>query len=475
MKNVVLFFSLLITGISASAQHLNTERYDDCHLGPFILDGGSPKAELPENAATALLDAFNRKAVSDIEGDIRVQILIDTVGRPCLLSAVNNSNVSSRTLGLQGAINSMPHWRPALENDIPTNTSVSLDLKFQEGRFRIERVVFDFSRNTNMRSVGVSDVQGSPSNDLSVRWKVFDQTNSDLPWDMTRSIAADQNNDVWVSTDNGVVRISDEQMTVYNSSNSPIQQKRNRSFTTHLSIDANNAIWFSDGYNAYRILNGDWTVFDTLNYPLRWTNGIIPDNQGNVYFKTSRGLRKYDGETWSVIDSMKLPLPSENISAVYEDQQNRLWIGTYDGNIRLDGELIESFSELNNPLAHAAISKVYEDAQGTFWFDLYSKDKSRAGLWKLEANGQWSSVRPSNSELFTKNDINDFLVDERNQVVWIALNSVGLIRYGIEDNTWEVYTPENSDVPSVHVMKLTIDKDGIVWAATFAGVIKMIY
>ena len=65
------------------------------------------------------------------------------------------------------------------------------------------------------------------------------------------------------------------------------------------------------------------------------------------------------------------------------------------------------------------------------------------------------------------------MLDEENQVLWIALNSVGLIRYDIENDKWETYTPQNSNVPSIHVMKLTKDKNGTIWAATFAGVIKM--
>ena len=48
-----------------------------------------------------------------------------------------------------------------------------------------------------------------------------------------------------------------------------------------------------------------------------------------------------------------------------------------------------------------------------------------------------------NSELFTKNSINDFLLDEDKNILWIALNSVGLIKYDIFNDKWETYTNEN--------------------------------
>jgi ligand-binding sensor domain-containing protein len=262
-------------------------------------------------------------------------------------------------------------------------------------------------------------------------------------------------------------------MTVFNSENSPIQAKRGKTFTTHLTIDANDNIWFTDGYNGYRFDHEEWTVFDTLNYPLRWTIGIEPDSKGNVYFRTFQGIRKYNGESWSIIDKSNAELPMERISGIYVDRKNRMWIGTYGGNIRIDDRATVKFEDSENPLSQASISKMYEDSKGNLWFDLYNKDKTKAGIWLLKPNGEWTSIRPKNSKLFTENDVNDFLLDEENEILWIALNSVGLIRYDIQNDKWETYTPENSNVPSIHVMKLTKDKNGTIWAATFAGIIKM--
>ena len=117
---------------------------------------------------------------------------------------------------------------------------------------------------------------------------------------------------------------------------------------------------------------------------------------------------------------------------------------------------------------------MYEDKSGNLWFDLYNDDdKSKAGMFILRTNGDWESLKPKNSELFTKNSINDFLLDEDKNILWIALNSVGLIKYDINNDKWETYTNENSNIPSIHVMQLTKDKNGTIWGATFAGLIKL--
>ena len=473
MKQTFLIGLLFLTVRTVFGQHLYPEKYDDCKLSRLCLDCGDPKAELPDNVAETILSGLNQKSLKKINGAVKVQILFDTLGKPCLISSENNTNVSSKKLDLQKAINSMPNWSASMKDGKAQSASVSLELVFQDGKFGLRRLEFDFSKNTNFKSVGTPDIKGSKSKDLSVEWQVYNQSNSGIPWHMSRSIATDSKNNVWVSTDNGLVKISRSEMTVFNSESSPIQAKRGKTFTTHLTIDANDNIWFTDGYNGYRFDHSEWTVFDTLNYPLRWTIGIEPDKKGNVYFRTFEGIRKYNGESWSIIDKSNTDLPMERISGIYLDSKNRMWIGTYEGNIRIDDGKTVKFENPDNPLSQASISKIYEDSNGNLWFDLYNKDKSKAGIWLLKPNGEWTSIRPKNSELFTKNDVNDFLLDEVNEVLWIALNSVGLIRYDIQNDIWETYTPENSNVPSIHVMKLTKDKNGVIWAATFAGIMKM--
>src|SRR5690606_30282521 len=153
-----------------------------------------------------------------------------------------------------------------------------------------------------------------------------------------------------------------------------------------------------------------------INSPVLWPRKIFADNSNNVYLTSWRGLAKYDGENWTLIDTSNSKLPSNKVSGVYVDKQDRLWIGTFDGNIRIDKEETVEFNKSDSPLKEGSISQVYEDSKGNLWFDLYNKDKSKAGMWLLKPSGEWSSIRPKNSELFTKNDINDFLLDEEKGV-----------------------------------------------------------
>jgi len=201
---------------------------------------------------------------------------------------------------------------------------------------------------------------------------------------------------------------------------------------------------------------------------------IYIDKKNNVFLTSSKGVVKYDGNDWTIIDTSNTKLPSNKVSGVFVDSKERLWIGTYDGNIRMDSDNIVEYNNSESPLKEGAITDMYEDKKGNLWFDLYNNDdKSKGGMFVLRTNGKWESLKPKKSDLFTKNDINDFLLDEDKNELWIALNSVGLIKYDIGNDKWETYTTENSKVPSIHVMQLTKDGDGTIWGATFAGLIKL--
>ena len=74
--------------------------------------------------------------------------------------------------------------------------------------------------------------------------------------------------------------------------------------------------------------------------------------------------------------------------------------------------------------------------------------------------------------MFAGNSVNDFLLDEQTGILWLSQNNVGILKYNIESKEIEIYTSENSNFPSVNIKRIIKDKDGTIWAATYAGVIR---
>ena len=477
MNKIFLTLIGLFLISSIFGQHLYPEKFEGCNTSRFCLDCGDTKAKPPSEFGNEFLSNLNEKYLKKINGTIEVQIFVDTIGKPCLLSSKNASNIKSKKLNLQNGINYTSNWKPAISDGKPTQSSVSLVIIFKDGTYSIQRRTFDFKNNSNSKSTGTPDAKGTKESKLTETWTVYNQNNSDLPWDMSRA-AVTSENALWFGTDNGLVKMTGNNMEVFNVSNSairPVKYNKNKaSSIRYASVDKEDNVWIVAGWDAYKYDGQEWTVFDSINSPIIWARKIFVDSLNNIWFTSWRGVSKYDGNEWTVFNTSNSKLPSNKISGVFVDRQNRLWIGTFDGNIRIDKEKTIEFNNSLSPLKEGCISQMYEDKKGNLWFDLYNDDdKSKAGMFLLKANGEWEQIRPKNSELFTGNDINDFLLDEQNNVLWIALNSVGLIRYDVTNNKWETYTNQNSNVPSIHVMQLTQDKNGVIWAATFAGIIKL--
>lgn len=477
MKRIILLLFTLLNITLSYSQNLYPEKYKDCSLTSFCLDCGDTKAEPPKNLMNELLDKFDIKSLSKIKGIIEVQILIDENGKSCLLSSVNQTNISSKKLGLQNAINSTSNWKSAISKNKKTNSSVSLILEFENASLSAKRRVFDFKNQSNAKSVGSPEVKGTDKNKLSKSWSVFTQQNSELPWDMTRAVTNDLDNNIWIGTDNGIVKINNGKWEHFNSKNtsisSPAYNKSETQSVRNLEVDKTNNKWFVAGWDVYRYDNKNWTKYDSINSPINWARKIFVDHSNNVWFTSWNGVAKFDGKNWSVINKQNSNLPTDKTLGVYVDKKDRIWIGTFEGNVIIENGVTKLLNDKNSPLSKAYISKIYEDKKGFFWFDLYNDKSNEAGIYVLDLQGKWTKISHPNPKMFSENAINDFYLDEESNLLWITLNGVGVLCYDTNSKKWETYTNENSNVPSVHCERITKDKDGSIWIATYAGVIKL--
>lgn len=477
MKKTISLLLILLSFTFSYSQHLYSEKYDNCKLTSFCLDCGDTKAEAPKSFINELVDKFDKKSLSKIKGNIEVQILIDENGKTCLLSSQNQTNISSKKLGLQKAINQTTNWEPAISKNKKTNSSVSLIFTFENGNFSAKRKVFDFTNQSNVKSVGSPEIKGTEKDKLSKNWTLFTQQNSELPWDMTRAVATDLDNNIWIGTDNGIVKINNGKWEHFNSKNtlisSPAYNKNETQSVRDLEVDNKNNKWFVAGYDVYKYDNKNWTKFDSINSPINWARKIFVDHSNNVFFTSWDGVAKFDGKNWSVINKQNSNLPTDKTLGVYVDKKDRIWIGTFEGNVIIENGVTKLLNDKNSPLSKAYISKIYEDKKGNLWFDLYNDKSDEAGIYVLDLQGKWTRISHPNPKMFSKNSVNDFYLDEESNLLWITLNGVGVLSCDINSQKWETYTNENSNVPSIHCERITKDKDGSIWIATYAGVIKL--
>ena len=294
---------------------------------------------------------------------------------------------------------------------------------------------------------------------------------------MTRAVVNDLENKIWIGTDNGIVQIDNGKWRIFNSQNSNLKATAYNQAIAQtvrdIEVDKNNSKWFIAGWDVYKYDNEKWTIYDSTNSPINWARKIFVDNANNVWFTSWNGVAKFDGKGWSVINQKNSKLPTDKTLGIFVDSKSRTWIGTFEGNIMIENQKTTKFVDKNSPLSKAYISQMQEDRQGNLWFDLYNEKGSDAGIYILKTDGAWERITNKNPKMFSENSINYFLLDEDKNILWITLNNVGILRYDIQKKDWEIYTNENSNVPSVNIEKIAKDKDGAIWAATYAGVIKL--
>jgi ligand-binding sensor domain-containing protein len=473
IKQIVLSTTLLMIFEIGKAQNLFPEKFGGCTFSSFCLDCGEIKGAYNGDLTAFFAEKFQTNMIRNIEGVIFVQVLIDTAGRQCVLSIGNKATGKVSKLDLRNTINAMTGWKPAFDQGKPSDVSITLKFTFSKGGCLVTYDRFDPSAVTNMKSVGEAEITNKTSNSklLKNEFEVYTTQNSVIPWDMTRSMSVDTNNIAWLGTDNGIVRIENNKFSVFTPGNSPLRASGNQTTITNSCIDLYNNKWFTDNEgNVYKYNDVEWTVFDSKNSPVKRITGIYSDKLGNVWLSSFDGLIKYDGKSWSVMDTANSKLPSNRIMGVFVDSKKRLWIGTDKGNIMINGSVIENFTTTDNPLKTSTLSKGYEDKEGNVWFSLYEKYPQKKGFAKYSPKGEWTVISTDNSKM-PRNDVLDFAINEKTNTIWFSINRVGISEF--DGQNWSTFTPENSKVPSTFIQSIAIDKDGNLWCATFAGLLKI--
>jgi len=260
-------------------------------------------------------------------------------------------------------------------------------------------------------------------------WLNFTSTNSGLPDNNITALVADNLQNIWIGTVNGLAEFDGVSWTVYNKDNSGLPDNN----ITALVADNRQNIWIGTYSQGLARLSKDtekkWTIYNKNNSGLQnnWIQVLAVDSRNNVWIGTHhQGLAKLENDeegSWVIYMEDNSGLPCDRVSALLVDNQENIWVGTWNA------------AWPNNGLAR--LNENAEDA-GKRW-TVYNKDNS--GL--------------------SCNNINVLAVDASGNM-WIG-TSCPLMKY--DGNNWTMYTTWNSKLPG-WVSALTIDNWGNKWIGT---------
>lgn len=312
-------------------------------------------------------------------------------------------------------------------------------------------VVVDSSGNKWLRTTwaGRSIIKFDGNN-----WTVFDSTNSSFDYH-PKAATVDKLGNLWVDGHNSLQKFDGEKWHVYDSTNTNLPSYL---YIYDMVVDKDNLLYI-------RILNGDIITFDgkicdTLSYNLGSINtgevtysSIVFDSSGNIWANASikspkgwylQNLLKYDGESWTIIDT--------TFTGYFDiDSSGALWVNKLRSIGKYSNNNWTFYDNSNLDLPYKGLEfniiKVLIDENDVKWF------ATECGLIKC-VNDEWSFV-PTTVNGLMGDKITSIAIDCTN-AIWVGTN------YGLcfrKDDKWERFDSSNSALPANRITALTVDKN----------------
>lgn len=336
------------------------------------------------------------------------------------------------------------------ENDRFIHFKYDADNPFSIGHNNIRQVTEDQfgtiwvgTRGGGLNKLVVKGSEIHNKDDVNFIRYMYDPLNpSGISNDIVTSFDIDNSGDMWITTDEGLNRITREQL--FNTATGK---------QTHLEFSV---------YKNNPLDN------ESLNY--NYVQSVFSDRSGTLWVGTSTGLNKEKSYKFRAYKQSfgENSLASNKIQAIFEDSQNNIWIGSSKG-LNLFNKEDNTFKLILN----GRVLSVCEDADGYIWIGQWQE-----GLIKYDPRtGKTRSFTSNNSDPASlgSNNIFTTYVDSRNNV-WICTWGGGLNLYNRESDNFSRYVSNPEDNQSIsgdYVCDILEDRQGELWIGTINGLSRM--
>jgi len=258
-------------------------------------------------------------------------------------------------------------------------------------------------------------------------------------------------------------------------------------------------IWVASGYNGIsRIRNGQVTVFNEAGgMPDETASALAAAPDGTLWVGTASGLAKFNGSSWTLYDRTSTPGMVGDINEIEIAPDSRIWVasapwgvgglclfnpatntcdtvadetsgrsilalalddggtplyGTSNGLYRYDGASFESFKIQDDQLASNFIDSIAGDAQGMLWFGTDS------GLQQLDPaypDEPWATYRENEGVTSPGGNWGKQILPMADGTLWVVMGNGEVSR--LRNGEWTVF----EDFYSYDA--IAVDESGQVW------------
>ena len=283
-------------------------------------------------------------------------------------------------------------------------------------------------------------------------------------------ILVDTDKRIWVANYTTGVEVYDPNMIRFSLYNHILKDNNSLAHNNVLAIveDKLKNLWFGtfNGLSVKKKSTGSWSHFLINNQSTQtnsYINSLCIDNNGNVWAGGVFGLRCFNPSNFAskpvAFTNAIKNSQDRNINGLYSDNQTIWAVGLHTDLIQFDISNNKSYnyaSSLNRCIE-------YEDNNHLF---LMSEEKV-VSFNKL--NGSVNTTIDSKIKAALKTLDTQYLsIRQKNDNIWLASKSLGVIQYSKSTNLVFVYNKDNG-LPSNRVLSLEIDNNDCVWIATDEG------
>ena len=328
--------------------------------------------------------------------------------------------------------------------------------------------------------VGTSDGLNIYNEKKDEFYRIFNK-DSDLSSQFIRSLAEDENQNIWVATNNGIDKIdikNNKNIISFKTGHGKFDISENDIYVVR--YDPKGYIWagaLKEGLNRIDINTNEVKQYknddrDEKSLPGNYVKDILRDSSGNLWVGTDNGLAKYNEQTENFATYKnkiydKTSLVNDEVFSIQEDESGLIWIGTYAGismfdpNTNIEYYKKDPFDE--NSISDNSIHGIYEDKDGLLWVGTNSKGVNVINRknYNVKHLNKTSKDYPISDD-----NINDIVgIDNK---IFIATKN-GLNEVDKDLKTINIYNTEDG-ICNNNITALFADSKKNVWIGTANGI-----
>ena len=328
--------------------------------------------------------------------------------------------------------------------------------------------------------VGTSDGLNIYNEKKDEFYRIFNK-DSDLSSQFIRSLAEDENQNIWVATNNGIDKIdikNNKNIISFKTGHGKFDISENDIYVVR--YDPKGYIWagaLKEGLNRIDINTNEVKQYknddrDEKSLPGNHVKDILRDSSGNLWVGTDNGLAKYNEQTENFATYKnkiydKTSLVNDEVFSIQEDESGLIWVGTYAGismfdpNTNIEYYKKDPFDE--NSISDNSIHGIYEDKDSLLWVGTNSKGVNVINRknYNVKHLNKTSKDYPISDD-----NINDIVgIDNK---IFIATKN-GLNEVDKDLKTINIYNTEDG-ICNNNITALFADSKKNVWIGTANGI-----